>query len=161
MRRRGSHHFFLEKLLTDSGKVVRLTHLYPQEDSWYSFLPEAVSPPKAIVRLEGLVQSLSLDSLSIFQVIGSLYYATYVPCIRKKLALTSPTSGCLSVGIVRSQTQATEFFYIRDIPISEGRERKGTIKVYSVPSVSGISGTTKLIRLSSLGCYSFPLNSLL
>jgi hypothetical protein len=33
------------------------------------------------------------------------------PCIRKKLALTSPTSGCRSVGIVRSWTQATEFFW--------------------------------------------------
>jgi hypothetical protein len=31
------------------------------------------------------------------------------PSIRKKLALTSPTSGCLSVGIVGSRTQATEF----------------------------------------------------
>jgi hypothetical protein len=30
--------------------------------------------------------------------------------IRKKLALTSPTSGCRSVGIVPSRTEATEFF---------------------------------------------------
>jgi hypothetical protein len=30
------------------------------------------------------------------------------PCIRKKLALTSPTSGGRSVGIVRSRTLATE-----------------------------------------------------
>jgi hypothetical protein len=30
----------------------------------------------------------------------------------KKLALTSPTKGCLSVGIVRSRTQATEFFLV-------------------------------------------------
>jgi hypothetical protein len=29
----------------------------------------------------------------------------------QKLALTSPTSGGLSVGIVRSQTQATEFSF--------------------------------------------------
>jgi hypothetical protein len=29
----------------------------------------------------------------------------------QKLALSSPTSGCSSVGIVRSRTQATEFFY--------------------------------------------------
>jgi hypothetical protein len=28
--------------------------LYPEEDSWYSFLLEAESTPKAIVRLEGL-----------------------------------------------------------------------------------------------------------
>jgi hypothetical protein len=30
--------------------------LYPQEDRWYSFLLEAESTPKAIVRLEGLGQ---------------------------------------------------------------------------------------------------------
>jgi hypothetical protein len=32
-----------------------------------------------------------------------------VPSIRKKLAITSPTSGGLSVGIVRSRTQTMEF----------------------------------------------------
>jgi hypothetical protein len=31
-------------------------------------------------------------------------------CIWKKLALTSPTSGGRSIGIVRSRTQATQFF---------------------------------------------------
>jgi hypothetical protein len=31
------------------------------------------------------------------------------PSIRKKLAITSPTSGGRSAGIVRSRTQATEF----------------------------------------------------
>jgi hypothetical protein len=31
------------------------------------------------------------------------------PCIRKKLAITSPTSGGRSVGIVRSRTQTMEF----------------------------------------------------
>jgi hypothetical protein len=30
----------------------------------------------------------------------------------QKLALTSPTSGCRSVGIDRSRTQATEFFVL-------------------------------------------------
>jgi hypothetical protein len=29
----------------------------------------------------------------------------------QKLALTSPTNGCRSVGIVRSRTQATEFSF--------------------------------------------------
>jgi CTP synthase (UTP-ammonia lyase) len=33
------------------------------------------------------------------------------PSIRKKLAITSPTSGYRSVGIVRSRTQTMEFFY--------------------------------------------------
>jgi hypothetical protein len=32
------------------------------------------------------------------------------PCIRKKLALTLPTSGCRPVGIFRSRTQATAFY---------------------------------------------------
>jgi hypothetical protein len=34
------------------------------------------------------------------------------PSIRKKLALTSPTSGGRSVGIVRLRTKVTEFFYM-------------------------------------------------
>ena len=33
------------------------------------------------------------------------------PSIRKKLALTSPTGGGRSVGIVRSRTKATEFSF--------------------------------------------------
>ena len=38
-------------------------------------------------------------------------YADYVtPLYPQKLALTSPTGGGRSVGIVRSRTEATEFF---------------------------------------------------
>jgi hypothetical protein len=38
-----------------------------------------------------------------------IHHADHVaPCIRKELALTSPTSGGRSVGIVRSRTQTTE-----------------------------------------------------
>jgi hypothetical protein len=51
-RRRGSQ----LKWLTDGGEV-RLTRrptLTPQKDSWYSFLLEAESTPRAIVRQEGL-----------------------------------------------------------------------------------------------------------
>jgi hypothetical protein len=40
---------------------------------------------------------------------GSAALTTRHPSIRKKLALISPTSGCRSVGIVRSRTQTTEF----------------------------------------------------
>jgi hypothetical protein len=40
---------FLHNRLTDGGKVVSLMRrpaaLYPQEDSWYSFLLEAESTP--------------------------------------------------------------------------------------------------------------------
>jgi len=34
------------------------------------------------------------------------------PLYPQKLALTSPTGGGRSVGIVRSRTKATEFFYL-------------------------------------------------
>jgi hypothetical protein len=48
----------LDSWLTDGGEIVslmcRLAALYPQEDSWYSFLLEAQSTPRVIVRLEGL-----------------------------------------------------------------------------------------------------------
>jgi hypothetical protein len=36
------------------------------------------------------------------------------PSIRKKLAITSPTSGGRSVGIVRSRTQTMEFSFASD-----------------------------------------------
>jgi hypothetical protein len=42
---------------------------------------------------------------------GSAALTTRHPSIRKSLALTSPTSGGRSVSIVRSRTQATEFFF--------------------------------------------------
>jgi hypothetical protein len=51
---------YLDNRLTDGGEVVSLTRppaaLYPQVDSWYSFLLEAESTPGAIVRLQGLGQ---------------------------------------------------------------------------------------------------------
>jgi hypothetical protein len=34
--------------------VLHAGRLYPQEDSWYSFLSKAESTPRDIVRLEGL-----------------------------------------------------------------------------------------------------------
>ena len=37
------------------------------------------------------------------------------PLYPQKLALTSPTGGGRSVGIVRSQTKATESFFIREV----------------------------------------------
>jgi hypothetical protein len=51
---------FLENRLTDGVEVVSLkrrpTARYPQEVTWYSFLLEAESNPRDIVRLEGLGQ---------------------------------------------------------------------------------------------------------
>jgi hypothetical protein len=48
VRRRGSH-IFLENRFADGGEDVSLTRrptaLYPQEDSWCSFLLEAESTP--------------------------------------------------------------------------------------------------------------------
>jgi hypothetical protein len=43
---------------------------------------------------------------------GSAALTTQHPSISKNLALTLPTSGSCSVGIVRSQTQATEFVLV-------------------------------------------------
>jgi hypothetical protein len=41
-----------------------------------------------------------------------IHHADHVaPSLRKKLAITSPTSGGCSVGIVRLRTQATEFSF--------------------------------------------------
>jgi hypothetical protein len=46
---------------------------------------------------------------------GSAALTTRHPSIRKKFAVTSPTNGGRSVGIVRSRTQATEFvLYMRN-----------------------------------------------
>jgi hypothetical protein len=47
---------FLYSRLTDGGKVslTRRPPFTPQEDSWYSFLLETESTPRAIVRLKGL-----------------------------------------------------------------------------------------------------------
>jgi hypothetical protein len=42
--------------------------------------------------------------------VGIRHADCMAPSIRKKLAITSPTSGGRSVGIVRSRTQTMEFF---------------------------------------------------
>jgi hypothetical protein len=50
---------FLDSQLTVGGEVVSLTcrlPFTPQEDSWYSFVLEAESTPRAIMLLEGLDQ---------------------------------------------------------------------------------------------------------
>jgi hypothetical protein len=44
-------------------------------------------------------------------VVGIRHADHVAPIIRKKLAITSPTSGGCSVGIVRSQTQIMEFSF--------------------------------------------------
>jgi hypothetical protein len=46
------------------------------------------------------------------------------PLYPQKLALTSPTGGGLSVGIVRSRTEATEFKF-KLVRISAGQEGMG------------------------------------
>jgi hypothetical protein len=57
---------FLDNRLTDGGEVVSLmrrTLFTPQKDSRYSFLLEAESTPRAIVRLEGLGQLKKFSDL--------------------------------------------------------------------------------------------------
>jgi hypothetical protein len=56
-----------------------------------------------------------------------------VPSIRKSLAITSPTSGDRSVGIVRSRTQTMEFF-LSDIQgadkLMETKKLRNGIRLY-------------------------------
>jgi hypothetical protein len=47
---------------------------------------------------------------------GSVVLTTQHPLSEKKLALTSPTSGGRSIGIVRSRTKATEFVFYEPPP---------------------------------------------
>jgi hypothetical protein len=57
--------------------------------------------------LEGKHSSTGLENEITAVGIRRANYVT--PLYPQKLALTSPTSGCRSVGIVHSRTQATEF----------------------------------------------------
>jgi hypothetical protein len=50
---------------------------------------------------------------------GSVALTTWDPLYPQKLAVTSRTSGGLSVGIVRSRTQATEFSFFSIAASSE------------------------------------------
>jgi hypothetical protein len=75
--------------------------------------------------------------------VRTLHSDHVAPSIRKKLALTSPTSGGLSVGIVRSRTQATVFVFL--LP---------TVSWQAYLAVKHTSGTmTRLLLLSVAGSY--------
>jgi hypothetical protein len=55
----------------------------------------------------------------------SFYLSTHHSLATEKivtLALTSPTSGCRSVGLVRSRTQATEFIIFTEKIVKESKE---------------------------------------
>jgi hypothetical protein len=58
VRYRGSHIFYtiVSQMAVRLSQPYATAALYPQEDSWYSFLLEAESIPRSIVRLEGLGQ---------------------------------------------------------------------------------------------------------
>jgi hypothetical protein len=58
------------------------------------------------------------------------YHAT--TSILKKLALSSPTSGRRSVGIVRLRTKATEFSLVLVVLKPDGGLRKGIKNIFSV-----------------------------
>jgi hypothetical protein len=95
--------FSLDNRLTDGGKVVSLTRwppFTPQEDSWYSFLLEAEfwQYEKNVWRaLTIIVQPTRNYRIDVFQLRWPR--DTLYPL---KLALTSPTIGGRSVGIVRA-----------------------------------------------------------
>jgi hypothetical protein len=62
--------------------------------------------------LEGSSEVPQLTSCWTFRRHTNMLHADHVaPLYPQKLALTSPTSVCLSVGMVRSRTQATEFSF--------------------------------------------------
>jgi hypothetical protein len=51
-----------------------LTPLYPQEDSWYSFLFEAESTPKATGHFKGLVQFKKSNDLMAYRTRDLFFY---------------------------------------------------------------------------------------
>jgi hypothetical protein len=77
------------------------------------------------------------------------------PSIRKKLALTSPTSSSSSVGIVRSRIQATEFSlfafvvtYTTQKPFRQTQDFNGrknllsnVLRFFKIPFLSGLYKT--------------------
>jgi hypothetical protein len=100
---------FLEIPFTDGGEVVSL---YPQEDSWYSFLLEAESIPRVIVRLEGLdqlktpISSSGVESAT-FRLAACIYkrILNFKECNWKKKEIRNRCRGnksTVSVPIVRS-----------------------------------------------------------
>jgi hypothetical protein len=87
------------------------------------------------------------------------------PSIHKKLAITSPTSGGLSVGIVRSRTRTTEFFFFnfwsfgKGIPVEfPGKSDLHYVSVYEV-SQEIYSSEKRQLRVPFVSVYdSFMLN---
>jgi hypothetical protein len=63
--------------------------------------------------LEQIVTAPGLENRD-YSLRESAALITRHPSIRKKFALTTPTSGGRSVGIVCSRTQATEFSFARE-----------------------------------------------
>jgi hypothetical protein len=75
------------------------------------------------------------------------------PSIRKKLAITSPTSGGSSVGIVRWRTQTTEFFFF--LVSSVKRCNLSELRVFwflSLGRDAGIIGTDFQIGVQAVLC---------
>jgi hypothetical protein len=69
---------------------------------------------------------------------GSVVQTTQQPLPTKELALTLPTSGSHSVGIVRLRTKATEFVLLYVLYIKERFENVyGTPKIYVIRSRFG------------------------
>jgi hypothetical protein len=63
--------------------------------------------------MQHLLSSLYFTVVFLYRLtaVGILCADHVTPSIRKKLALTSPTGGCRSVGIVRSRTKAMDFSF--------------------------------------------------
>jgi hypothetical protein len=64
--------------------------------------------------------------------LGILHADHVAPSIRKKLAITSPTCGGRSVGIVRSRTQTMEFFITRSKRKVRQYIKEGVTKLFHI-----------------------------
>jgi hypothetical protein len=72
--------------------------------------------PRPVTRIALLLLLMPFSGLESENTAVGIRHADHAaPCIRKKFALTSPTSSGCSVGIVRSRTQATELWAINAI----------------------------------------------
>jgi hypothetical protein len=83
VRTRGSHNFYnIDSQMAMKLSALRAGRPQPQEDSWYSFLLEAVSTPVAFSPVHNFTQSASISH--------SLQFTIRAVCLRGELSFTSP-----------------------------------------------------------------------
>jgi hypothetical protein len=96
---------------TDSEVRVR----FPELPDFLKAVGLERDPLSLVTTIEELLERESGDSSlknPDYDLRGSAALTTRHPSIRKELALTSPTSGSCSIGIVRWRTEATELLLV-------------------------------------------------